>query len=229
MKRQIEIKKDFTEICLAPLFALVWNQTVYNGAKLIAQSWYHYDMTTPLDALVPFVPWTVVIYFSCFLHWAATYVLCARQDAAERDRFFCADVLAKAVCLVFFLAIPTTNVRPEILEENIWGAGMKFLYQIDDADNLFPSIHCAVSWFCWIGVRGRKNIPFLYRMFSFVAAVAVCIATLTTRQHVLADVIGGVALAEICYIAAGYPKVRGLYSTFLAWLTEKVKSWKRKK
>lgn len=226
MKGQIENKKDNTELFLAPLLALAWNQLVYNGTAWIAKSWYHYDITTPLDLLIPLVPWTVVIYFSCYLHWAVTYCLCAAQNTAERDRFFCADVLAKAVCLVFFLAIPTTNVRPEIVDENIWGALMKFLYQIDAASNLFPSIHCAVSWLCWIGVRGRKHISFLYRVFTFAAAVAVCIATLTTRQHVLADVIGGVALAEICYIAAGYPKVCAIYSAILSWLTAKVKSWK---
>lgn len=226
MKRDIEGKQDSTQLYLTLLFALAWNQIVYNGTRLIAKSWYHYDMTTPLDSLVPFLPWTVVIYFSCYLFWVVNYYLCAAQDAAERDRFFCADALAKAVCLVFFLAIPTTNVRPEIVEENIWGAVMKFLYRIDAADNLFPSIHCAVSWLCWIGVRGRKRIPLLYRVFSFIAAVAVCIATMTTRQHVLADVISGVALAEICYFAAGYPKVCAIYSAFIAWLTVKVKSWK---
>lgn len=226
MKRPIQNRQDSTEIWLTLLFALAWNQIVYSGTQWIARSWHHYDMTTPLDALIPFLPWTVGIYFSCYLFWAANYYLCAVQTPAERRRFFCADALLKAVCLVFFLALPTTNIRPEVVEENLWGTIMKFLYQIDAASNLFPSIHCAVSWLCWVGVRGRKGIPRMYRVFSFVAAAAVCVATLTTKQHVLPDLIGGVALAEICYFAAGYPKVCVIYSTAIAYVTAKVKKWK---
>lgn len=40
---------------------------------------------------------------------------------------------------------------------------MRFVYAVDAADNLFPSIHCLVSWFCYIGLRGRRDIPVWYR------------------------------------------------------------------
>lgn len=35
-----------------------------------------------------------------------------------------------------------------------------------------PSIHCLVSWFCYIGIRGRSNIPKAYRGFHAVNPVA---------------------------------------------------------
>lgn len=37
---------------------------------------------------------------------------------------------------------------------------------------------------------------------SFFIAVAVFVSTLTTRQHVIVDVVGGVVLAQICYFIA---------------------------
>lgn len=205
-------RKDFLEILVILSVTVVWNELVYYSARWIAKSWYHYDITTAFDRLIPFLPWTVSIYFGCLLVWGVNYLLCALQNSPERDRFFCADMLAKAVCFLFFVAIPTTNIRPDLSgEQGIWASLMKLLYQIDSPDNLFPSIHCLVSWFCWIGVRKRTDIPFAYRCFSLVAAIAVCISTLTTRQHVIADVIGGVLLAEICYWVAGIPKVCRVY------------------
>ncbi len=222
MKKILKNKPDFRETAFILILAFLWNEAVYLGTRQIAQSWHHYDMTASIDRLVPFLPWTVSIYFGCYLFWCINYYLCAVQERTERDRFFCADALAKGICFVLFLLIPTTNIRPEIIGETVWDILMKLLYQIDAADNLFPSIHCLVSWFCWIGVRKREDIPVLYRHFSLAMAVAVCISTLTTRQHVIADVIGGVALAEVSYILAGYAKVRRYYSNSIFLIKSKL-------
>lgn len=35
-----------------------------------------------------------------------------------------------------------------------------------------------------------------------MAAIAICISTLTTRQHVLADIFGGIGAAELSWLAA---------------------------
>ena len=223
MKSPLKKIKNQPDLILALFLAVVWNQSVYYGARWITGSWKHYDMTASFDSLVPFVPWTIVIYFGCYLFWAVNYFLCALQPAEERDRFFCADLLAKGICLFLFLVIPTTNVRPEIFGETIWDNLVKMLYRIDAADNLFPSIHCLVSWFCWIGVRKRKEIPCIYRYFSLIAAVAVCISTLTTRQHVIYDVVGGILIAEGCYFLSGFLRVRRLYSFILSALSKPFK------
>ena len=222
MKTFSKTKTAFSETALVLSLAFLWNEAVYLGARQIAQSWHHYDMTTSIDRFVPFLPWTVSIYFGCYLFWCINYYICAVQERPERDRFFCADTLAKGICFVLFLLVPATNIRPEIIGETVWDTLMKLLYSIDAADNLFPSIHCLVSWFCWIGIRKRKDIPVLYRYFSLAMAVAVCISTLTTRQHVIADVIGGIILAEVSYMLGGNKKICGYYSAGIALLKNKL-------
>lgn len=201
---------------------LTLNTIVYAGAKMIAGDWYHHNIETGLDRAIPFVPWTVVIYFGCYLFWAANYVLSVRQGQKAAYRFLSADFLAKCICLLFFLLLPTTNVRPEVTGSSIWDAGMRFLYAVDSADNLFPSIHCLTSWMCYIGIRGRKNVPLWYRVFSCLMAVAVFISTLTTKQHVLVDVAGGVLLAELCYMVAGHTRFAAMYGRISEWMTERV-------
>jgi len=209
-------KRSLFESLIILIFAVIFNQSAYYASKMIATSWYHYDMTLSIDAIFPFVPWTVAIYFGCYLVWAINYYLCTVQDKENRDRFFCADVMSKIICFLIFIIIPTTNIRPEITDEGFWGFMMETLYKIDTPENLFPSIHCLVSWFCWIGVRKRKDVHPLYRYFSLAVAIAVCISTLTTRQHVIVDVFGGVLIAELCYFIAKFPGIRAVYSKFIS-------------
>lgn len=81
----------------------------------------------------------------------------------------------------------------------MWNQAALWLYSIDAADNLFPSIHCLVSWFCYLGIRGRKEIPRWYQSVSMVIAILVFASTLLTKQHVIVDVAGGILLAEFCF------------------------------
>lgn len=188
---------------LLPILAVCWNQLVYYGGSFLARNAPHVEMMLPLDEAIPLVPWTISIYFGCYLFWALLYVLCARQEAEKACQFFLADFLSKAVCLVFFVLLPTTMPRPEILGTTVWDDLMRFLYRIDAPYNLFPSIHCLVSWLCLIGARNHKGFPRWAVWCTGIMAVLVCISTLTTRQHVVVDVAAGILLAEGCYYAAG--------------------------
>ena len=229
MKRLLKKLIPSTESAVVLALAFIWNLIAYTGARMIAHSWHHYDITTALDHMIPLVPWTVAIYFGCYLVWGVNYCLCSGQDQPARDRFFSADAIARVVCFLLYLLMPTTMQRPEITEPGFWNDVMRLLYWIDLPDNLFPSIHCLISWFCWIGVRNRKEVPAAYRWFSFAAALAVCVSTVTTRQHVLIDIAGGVLLAEISYYVAGFPKICKAYSRLVTGITNKIEEKLAKK
>jgi len=77
---------------------------------------------------------------------------------------------------------------------------LNLVYTVDPSANLFPSIHCLVSWFCYVGIRGQKKVPLWYQRFSCVFAVLVCISTQVTKQHYIIDLIGGILLAEAMYL-----------------------------
>ncbi len=197
------------------LVAVAWNMTVYFGSRLFTVGLPHHNIEGKLDQLIPFVPCTVVIYLGCYLFWIVNYILIARQGKQEVCQFFVADFLSRVVCLACYLFYPTTNTRPFVEADGFWNQVMIGLYATDAADNLFPSIHCLVSWFCYIGLRGKKNIPIWYRGLSCVLALLVCISTLTTKQHVIIDVMGGVLLAELCLLIGKNRKVWGTYERIL--------------
>ena len=190
---------------------------------MIAGGWYHHNIETGVDRSIPFVPEFLVIYFGCYVFWAVNYILIARQDRRSVYQFFTGDFISRCVCLVSFLTFPTTNTRPLITGSGLWNQAALWLYSIDAADNLFPSIHCLVSWFCYLGIRGRKEIPRWYQSVSMVIAILVFASTLLTKQHVIVDVAGGVLLAEFCFFIGRKTDLYRIYERFGSRIEQKIR------
>ena len=205
------------------IFSFVFNCLVYSGSRMIAGGWYHHNIETGVDRRFPFVPEFLVIYFGCYVFWAVNYILIARQDRRSVYQFFTGDFISRCVCLVSFLAFPTTNTRPLITGSGLWNQAALWLYSIDAADNLFPSIHCLVSWFCYLGIRGRKEIPRWYQSVSMVIAILVFASTLLTKQHVIVDVAGGILLAESCFFIGRKTDLYRIYERFGSRIEQKIR------
>lgn len=205
------------------IFSFVFNCLVYSGSRMIAGGWYHHNIETGVDRSIPFVPEFLVIYFGCYVFWAVNYILIARQDRRSVYQFFTGDFISRCVCLVSFLAFPTTNTRPLITGSGLWNQAALWLYSIDAADNLFPSIHCLVSWFCYLGIRGRKEIPRWYQSVSMVIAILVFASTLLTKQHVIVDVAGGILLAEFCFFIGRKTDLYRIYERLGSRIEQKIR------
>ncbi len=217
------MSKIIKKYSIIPLiFAVSFNMAVYFGSRIIAGNWHHYNIESSLDRLIPIWAPSVIIYLGCYLFWAANYIIIAQQEKDTVCQFFSADFLSRIVCLIFYLVVPTTNVRPNVDPSGFWNQLLLYLYSIDAADNLFPSIHCLVSWFCYIGIRGNQKIPKWYRGLSCIMALLVCASTLLTKQHVIIDVIGGILLAEFCIWFSKKTSIWKVYQNILDYLNKKI-------
>lgn len=123
------------------ILALFFNTISYYGTRFLTRNRYHYNLSNLVDDQIPFIPWMVMIYLECYVFWILNYILGCRQEENQAFRFMSADLAAKTICLISFLIIPTTNVRPVFEEYSIWESLVAWVYHMDAADNLFPSIH----------------------------------------------------------------------------------------
>lgn len=178
-----------------------YNSVVFWCTRPMVAGHYHYDMSLPFEKNIPLLTWTIVIYLLAFVFWAVNYIMASWESRQAFKKVIYAELAAKTVCLVCFLFVPTAMVRLEITGTSFFDWLTGLIYRLDTPDNLFPSIHCLESWFCYIAVRKNAKIPVWYRWFSLVFAIVVCISTLTVKQHVFLDAVSGVALAEISYQA----------------------------
>ncbi len=193
------------------------NSIIYWGTQVLMQNKKHYDLTSKLDKQIPFVKEWVLIYVLCYLFWTVNYILIAREGKETCYRFVFTDMIAKLLCGIIFIVFPTTNIRPTLSGNDITSRLMDFIYQIDPATNLFPSIHCLVSWFCFIGIRSSKKIPLWYKAFSCIFAILVFASTQFTKQHYLIDIAGGVLIAELCYYIAFHTQIYVIIKRFFVW------------
>lgn len=201
------LKKYIDPIC--PLFAIIpllscfaLNMIVYSGTMIMCKNWHHYDFTTAIDRAIPLIPGWMYIYFGCYLFWIANYILVAkiyRNDQALFYRFVITDMMSRLVCAVFYIFLPTTNTRPEVTTDGFSSFLLRFLYSIDQPANLFPSIHCLVSWLCFVGIRKSKSVSTWYKAFSCLFALLVVLSTQFTKQHYWVDAVAGIALAEFLF------------------------------
>lgn len=213
----------------------LWQGIAFYLPKLLIDDLPHYYITIPADRFVPFVPASAIVYVAAFPEWFICYILCAAQDKTRAYRFLCAEFLAKAICLVFFLVLPTAIVRPSVTGNSPCDWLMRLIYRFDSPTNLFPSIHCLMCWMCYRGMRDRPRAAQGVKAGLLVFALAVFVSTLTTKQHYIVDVFSGVAVAELCYrISAGGPVLR-VYTaaadriTGAFWAAVKGESGKRRR
>lgn len=205
------------------LIALLVNNCVYFGSRLLMSGAHHHNLDSLLDAQIPFIPQFIIVYLGCYLFWIFNYILIACSDKEVCFRFFTADFYGRIICLVCFLLFPTTNTRPDLIGNDVWTQLVRFLYSADAANNLFPSIHCMVSWYCCVGLRKCGWIPKWYRALSYALAVTVCISTVCLKQHVLIDVIAGIAAAEITYAVSQRTNGYRVYLHISEWIEKQVR------
>lgn len=205
MKRTVDFMKKIlpADRWKMLLVAMAVGEGTFFLSRLFTKQLPHYNLQLPFETCIPLIPWTVSIYFGCYLVWGINYLIAFRQQRERALRFGSADLVAKLVALVFFLFLPTTLERPQIVGDGVWENVMRFLYWVDTPDNLFPSMHCMKIWACYIAVRDNDRVPVWYRLFSLLMAFAVFAVTLTTKQHVFVDVVAGAVLMEITYQLAG--------------------------
>ena len=179
------------------LGALAWQLSLYFLAKLLTAHRFHYDLSIALDGKLPFVPVFMLIYWGAYISWGLNYILAARESRAHCRRSITADMIAKALCFVIFLILPTTITRPEITGSglSVWLA--RVMYAADPPTGLFPSIHCLDSWLCWRFLVDCKKVPRWFKWVNFVFSLLVCASTVLVKQHVFVDIFAGIAVAEM--------------------------------
>ncbi len=204
MKGILSLLKRIPVYARWPIAITVITQCVtYYAPKLLGSRPEHL-LTSALDEAIPVIPCFVYIYVLAYLFWVANYAWIYFSDASLCRRMLTADLLCKAVCALCFVLYPCTLLRPQA--ETLTGIGawlLRLIYRIDTPTSLLPSMHCHLSVLVSLPLFDRRcKAPRWYALCSLPFALLVCASTVFTKQHVMADVYTGVALAAVMWIAA---------------------------
>jgi membrane-associated phospholipid phosphatase len=157
------------------------------------------------DRVVPLQPTWALVYGSLYLFLIVLPVFVVRQQEHIR-RTVLAYLMVWIVAYVCFLAYPTMAPRPaNVIGEGFVAWSLRFLYSSDPPYNCFPSLHVAHSFVSALtAYRVHRGVG----IAAALCASLVGVSTLYTKQHYVLDVISGVFLACVAYVAflRSYPR-----------------------
>lgn len=195
---EMQQHKPFPTFAILPtLLSIASNFIFYSVPMALCGNLRHFDFTLAFDRAVPVLPVFTPIYLSFFIVWLVNFILVGYQGKEAFYRFLTADFMGRLVCTAFFVLLPTTNVRPIVENSDVFCRMLNtVVYGNDAATNLFPSVHCYVSWLCFLGVNAKESpLPKWYRVAVCVYVCLILIATQVLKQHVIVDLIAAVLLA----------------------------------
>lgn len=153
-----------------------------------------YNLTTPIDAAIPFMPLMIVPYSWSIMLFCASFFMVKTpvQLSLLTRKLILATLFA---CLIFYVfPAKFTFERPTVLG---WVRyGYQFLHITDKPFNQFPSLH--VSYAVLLGTSlWQLSKSALYRLALCCICSLIIISTVLTYQHHLLDIAGGLLLAAL--------------------------------
>ena len=179
--------------CAAALVTL-WGAGYFLIASSLAMRQAR-DLATPIDGAIPFLGWTVWIYLSGLPLIAAPLFALRAETAFQRAaRSYTLVVLASLACFAAFPVSSPSLREAAIMAEpdSLTAWAIRALHDIDPPCNLFPSLHVSLSALsCWSMAEAQPRLRWVFAVVLALIAASV----LTAKQHLLVDVLGGLALA----------------------------------
>lgn len=170
---------------------------------LIDRPWFGkqpFSLALPSDYKIPVIPWTIFIYNSWYPILIFTVALLAIFDNPVYHHFMLAYVIGCLACYIIFIFFQNEVPRSgELKGDGLAQSLLRLTRKINRPYNGFPSIHIFACTMTILAVQ-TSTLPLGFKLFIWVSQLGIAISTLTTRQHVLLDVAGGIFMASLAWI-----------------------------
>ena len=181
------------------IFYLLYNLTTFYSVSLYKlYPSQIYNLATPFDSMIPFIPAMIVPYSWSLILFVASFFLVrtSAQLSLLSYRIILATVFA---CLIFYF-YPARFSFSRSIPDDWMQFGYQFLQLVDKPFNQLPSLHVSYAMLLgvslWDIVASKKRwILAAYRLLLTGICTLIALSTVLTYQHHLLDMFGGVVLA----------------------------------
>jgi membrane-associated phospholipid phosphatase len=140
---------------------------------------------------IPFVPWTIVPYWSIDLLYAVSLFACTRR--LELDRHALRLLAVQVISIACFIALPLRFSFDKPETDGVFGALFRTLGTFDKPFNQAPSLHIALLVVIWDRLAKNIRAP-RWRWLLHAWMTLIGLSVLTTYQHHFIDLPTGLAV-----------------------------------
>ncbi|MEC5384665.1 phosphatase PAP2/dual specificity phosphatase family protein [Uliginosibacterium sp. H3] len=183
-------------LVLAVLFFATYNATNWFTAQRASVGVMAFDW----ERHIPFLPWTIVPYWSIDLLYGVSLFICTTRYELTRHalRLLCAQL----ICIAGFLLFPLRFSFDRPATDGFFGLMFDTLAGFDRPFNQAPSLHICLLVILWYHyarhVRSTAGKLVLHGWFALIG-----ISVLTTYQHHFVDLVAGVWAGLLCLFIVG--------------------------
>lgn len=160
-----------------------------------------------IDRAVNFNPYAVYIYNFAYIMPVIIYMRLCYLKSHRTIQFFLYHFFITSIAAnLIFLLFPTTLYNEYFhysfeqllsISDTVTAYNLHFIFTADKPFNCFPSLHVAIAFVAAMALHNDKKII----IFSgYLFATWIAFSTLQVKQHLLYDIISGIALSLITYV-----------------------------
>ncbi len=139
---------------------------------------------------IPFVPWTIVPYWTIDLLYTVSVLVCTTRK--ELDRQGLRLVLIQLISIFFFITFPLRFSFDRPHADGVFGALFTALGSFDKPFNQAPSLHMASLVVVWVRLNHHLRSGWRWVLHAWMILIGVSV--LTTYQHHFIDLPTGLAV-----------------------------------
>lgn len=175
---------------LGPFFFLS-----YGFANSMAARWQVSDAVVfGWERHIPFMPWTILPYWSIDLFYGLSFLLC--RTALQVDRHALRLLTAQLVSVACFLLFPLRFSFARPATDGLLGGLFDALASFDQPYNQAPSLHISLLVILWVRFASASRGGL--RLAVHAWAVLIAVSVLTTYQHHFIDLPSGALVGLLC-------------------------------
>ncbi|WP_341348707.1 inositol phosphorylceramide synthase [Paenibacillus sp. FSL H3-0469] len=160
-----------------------------------------YSLATTLDSMIPFIPAFIIPYILWYPFITGALIALAFIDRKSYFQTLTALCCGLVISYIFFSLFQTGINRPDLQGHTSFLYTMvSYVYSNDQPYNCFPSIHVLTSY---VILRGTRIFGLAIWVMTSALSILIIVSTVLVKQHVAADIAGGIVVGELCFRVTG--------------------------
>lgn len=179
------------------LMILILELVIYKIGELCG--YRAFLLTSSFDDLIPFIKYFIYFYISWYVFIFVVPYVISLYDKEKFYKYISTAVVSLMIALIIFVLFPTIMTRPLITDTDFTSKIITLLYQVSSPSKCIPSLHVVFSVMFVLPLIKDKKMPRWFKVLTWIFTIGIILSTLFIKQHMIYDVISGIAVCLISW------------------------------